>query len=113
VLQYVLPNVILWPFVGPGTIFLRQPLYALLEPLRTLGLTGSLLYVLYTGCHVPVTSFRKHLFIGVASGLTGSVLLSGFSSFLTVLFGLLYGVLWGSLVGFGVWKSQRDAQLAA
>ena len=93
-------SVLLWPFgkLGLGT---------LVSPY----LSGGLVSVVWCGlliCHRPPSprSIIWHLLAGTTSGVLGSLPWWLFM-FKPWYFSPLHGTIWGSLVGFGVWKSQR------
>ena len=100
----VLLNVISWPFITAGLPIRTQPLWGFLWP--HLYFVGHMYFYLLTIRRV--FSSKKlwvHIVAASASGSVGSLLWGGRDMVLFTVFG---GTIWGSLVGFGVWKSQQD-----
>lgn len=91
----------LWPF--------RLDLESLWMPWQSFGLVGAAYYALLN-LFGGLTSRRllTHLLIGSVSGILGS--LWWWILFKPWYLSLLHGTIWGSLVGFGVWKSPQDTR---
>jgi hypothetical protein len=98
---------IFWPFrVDVGFSFPVQPLYGFLAPFFAFGFVALLFHVLYSYDRSRRMKLWWNVLVGFLSGLIGPVFVGGFTKY-SLLFGVLYGTSWGSLVGFGVWKSQQ------
>ncbi|MBI4354451.1 MAG: hypothetical protein HY595_04365 [Candidatus Omnitrophica bacterium] len=85
----------IWPFGG-----------GIWQPYFWFGLVGAAYYALLN-LSQQLTSKRlmTHLMMGIISGILGSLWwwISSKMGYLSV----VHGTIWGSLVGFGVWKSQQ------
>jgi len=78
------------------------------------GLTGFVYYLLLNLCHqLTNKNLVVHLIMGVLAGCTGSLITSfdprvpPNTQLWLLASGGFHGTIWGSLVGFGVWKSQQ------
>jgi len=75
-------------------------------PFLYFGFVGLAYYFLLNICRqLPAKKLLVHVVMGSASGSLGS--LWWWSMWKPWYFSALHGTIWGSLVGFGVWKSQR------
>ncbi len=91
----------LWPF--------RLDLESLWMPWHSFGLVGAIYYLLLSLCRgLASRRLMTHLLIASLSGIAGS--LWWWILFKPWYLSVLHGAIWGSLVGFGVWKSQRAAR---
>lgn len=89
---------IFWPFIHP-----------LWGPYLFFGLVGVVGYALFNLCRqLAAPQLWRHVLVASAAGVLGSlwwwIVLSNWW------FSLLHGTIWGSLVGYGVWRAQRFAQ---
>lgn len=91
----------LWPF--------RPELGMLWTLFQAFGLVGAVCVLLLAGCGLLKSRrLLTHLLAGAASGCLGSFW--WWLAFRPWYFSVLHGVIWGSLVGYGVWKSQQQSQ---
>ena len=94
-------NVLFWPFVNHPQV--GESLLGLWE---YFGFVGAVYYALLNlWRRLTERRLPLHLVMGSLSGCLGS--LWCWVSFKPWYFSFLHGAIWGSLVGFGVWKSQR------
>ncbi len=92
---------LIWP-LGDGKL---EILGLLRYPFEAFGLVGATYYVFLSFFDQIGRSLRvRHVMWGVISGCLGSL---WFWTSYHWYFSLLHGTIWGSLVGFGVWKSQQ------
>ena len=94
----------LWPFVGNN---FKETAWGLWQ---YFGLVGMLCFVgLQLLRRASPARRRPFLAVGIISGCLGS--LWWWIEMKPWYFSLIHGTIWGSLVGYGVWKSQRAAKL--
>lgn len=88
-----------WPF--------RMDVESLWMPWQSFGFVGAAYYLLLNLCRgLTSRSLFRHLLMGILSGALGS--LWWWSTFKPWYLSVVHGAIWGSLVGFGVWKSQQQ-----
>lgn len=106
---------IAWAFVWPiqvlfGGLVFGMPLSGLVIPFVWFGFAGSFYYFLLNICR-QLTSDRLviHLLMGSLTGWVSSLCWFAWAEmeFSPWHVHVLHGAIWGSLVGFGVWKSQQ------
>ncbi|MBI3996608.1 MAG: hypothetical protein HY352_03010 [Candidatus Omnitrophica bacterium] len=91
----------LWPF--------RLELETLWTLFQAFGLAGSVFVLLAAACGLLKSRrLLTHVLIGAVSGCAGSFW--WWLAFKPWYFSVLHGAIWGSLVGYGVWKSQQQLQ---
>jgi len=118
-----------WPFTsffegGINSVNRVRVLY----PYLTFGFVGLVYYFfLIIGGKLVARKLAVHLLIGCASGCLGSLIF--WMAFkwvnlpmltdqthivvLGTVFTIIHGTIWGSLVGFGVWKSQQSPEASS
>lgn len=80
-------------------------------PYYAFGLVGVLYYFFLTICRqLDSKKLLRHVLMGTISGAMGT--LWWWISAQPWYFSLIHGTIWGTLVGFGVWKAQRFQQHA-
>ena len=91
---------VFWPF--------ERSVGSLWAPYTSFGLVAVAYYALLILCRqLSTPSLFRHLLMGSVSAAAGS--LWWWITYRPWYFSLLHGAVWGSLIGFGVWKSQRIA----
>ncbi len=103
-----------WPLALPPPGF---DMWRLFLPLEFFGFVGLLYFFFLNICRQLTTSrLFRHLLMGSLSGSLGSltwwIFVSGEPWYIAVLWSFLHGTIWGSLVGFGVWKAQQSSYQA-
>ena len=92
-----------WPFS------FSEPEVVAFAPYMSFGLVGVGCFLLLNLCRQgTIKALWRHLLVGSVSGILGS--LWWWIGYKPWYFSLIHGTIWGSLVGFGVWKSQRAVQ---
>lgn len=92
----------MWPFEGWHK---ARPIWV---PYICFGLVGLVNYFfLNLRRQLTAKKLVRHLIVGCGSGTVGSLWF--WITFQAWQFSLIHGMIWGSLVGFGVWKAQRVA----
>ncbi len=82
---------------------------ALRAPVTSFGLVAGVYYLLLAVCRQLTARSRSwQMVMGAASGVLGS--LYWWASFHRWYFSVLHGVIWGALVGYGVWAAQHGTQ---
>lgn len=96
----------LWPFGE------NLNLASLSRPYLYFGLVGVVYFLLLGACRwLSAKSLSVHALMGSLSGTLGS--LYWWIAWGPWYFSVLHGTIWGSLVGFGVWRSQRWLRLGS
>ena len=79
-------------------------------PFLAFGAIGALYVFLLAVCRqLSAKSLGVHLLMAIASGCVGA--LYWWVAWGPLYFSLLHGAIWGSLVGFGVWKIQQSDRI--
>lgn len=78
-------------------------------PYQWFGLVGVVYYSLLNLCQqLTATRLMTHLLMGTISGILGSLWWwTGWAGEPISRLSVIHGTIWGSLVGFGIWKSQQ------
>lgn len=93
-------KVLFWPIQG-------NPLEVATGLWQYFGLVSAVYYLLLNPCRrLPDKSLYAQLIVACVSGSLGS--LWWWVTFKLGYFSLIHGIIWGLLVGFGVWKSQEQ-----